>query len=135
MFGVHRPCGTGNNSVRNITSNSNSNSNADVPMQRFTNSRSHHYAQLGNSALIMGNLKGSTGRFFNFIAQSQNFPGIWMGPVWTNLSKWSKINVNKKSWHTTHLKDNLTLVIFTKRPGWPALYFCCYVSSKLLMKS
>ena len=46
------------------------------------NSRSHHYAQLGNalqkhflaySALIMGTLKGSTGRFFYFSAQSQNF--------------------------------------------------------------
>ena len=48
------------------------------------NSRSHHYAQLGNalqkhffaySALIMGTLKGSTGRFFNFSAISQNFTG------------------------------------------------------------
>ena len=48
--------------------------------ERF--SRSNHYAQLGNalqkhffaySALIMGTLKGSTGRFFDFSVQSQNF--------------------------------------------------------------
>ena len=47
-------------------------------------SRSHHYAQLRNalqkhffaySALIMGTLKGSTDRFFDFSAQSQNFTG------------------------------------------------------------
>ena len=47
-------------------------------------SQSHHYAQLGDntpktffaySALIMGTLKGSTSRFFNFSAQSQNFTG------------------------------------------------------------
>ena len=52
-------------------------------------SRSHHYAQLGNalqkhfftySALIVGTLKGSTGRFFNFSAQSQNFTGGSNGP-------------------------------------------------------
>ena len=48
--------------------------------ERF--SRSNHYAQLGNalqkhffaySALIMGTLKGSTDRFFDFSVQSQNF--------------------------------------------------------------
>ena len=53
------------------------------------NSPSHHYAQLGNalqnycfaySTLIMGTLKGSTGQFFNFIAQSQNFTGSPNGP-------------------------------------------------------
>ena len=47
-------------------------------------SRSHYYAQLENalqkhffaySALIMDTLKKSTGRFFNFSAQSQNFTG------------------------------------------------------------
>ena len=52
-------------------------------IQRF--SRSHHYVQLGNalqkhffacSALIMGTLKGSTCRFFNFSAQSQNFKWV-----------------------------------------------------------
>ena len=32
------------------------------------------------SALIMGTLKGSTGRFFNFSAQSQNFTGDSNGP-------------------------------------------------------
>ena len=54
-------------------------------------SRSNHYAQLGNalqkhffasSALIMGNLKGSNNRFFNFSAQNQNFTG---GPNGTDL--------------------------------------------------
>ena len=53
------------------------------------NGRSHHYAQLGNalqkhffaySALIMGTLKGSIGRFFNFSAQSQNFTAGLTGP-------------------------------------------------------
>ena len=48
------------------------------------NSRSSHYAQLGNalqkhffaySPLIIGTLKGSTGRFFNFSTQSQNLTG------------------------------------------------------------
>ena len=48
--------------------------------ERF--SQSNHYAHLGNalqkhffaySALIMGTLKGSTGRFFDFSVQSQNF--------------------------------------------------------------
>ena len=52
-------------------------------------SRSHHYAQLQNalqkhffaySTLIMGTLKGSTGRFFNFSTQSQNFAGGSNGP-------------------------------------------------------
>ena len=52
-------------------------------------SQSHNYAQLGNalqkhcfaySALIMGTLKGSTDRFFNFSAQSQNFAGGSYGP-------------------------------------------------------
>ena len=52
-------------------------------------SRSHHYAQLGNalqkhcftySALIMGTLEGSTNRFFNFSAQSQNFTEGLNGP-------------------------------------------------------
>ena len=42
-FGVHRPYGTENNGVCNISSNSNSisssNSNAEVPMPRFTNGR------------------------------------------------------------------------------------------------
>ena len=51
--------------------------------------RSHHYAQLGNalrkhffsySALIMGTLKDSTGQFFNFSTQSQNFTGGSNGP-------------------------------------------------------
>ena len=36
-FGVHRPYGTGNNGVCNISSNSSSNSNAEVRMSRFTN--------------------------------------------------------------------------------------------------
>ena len=36
-FGVHRPYGTGNNGVCNVSSNSNSNSNAEVPVPRFTN--------------------------------------------------------------------------------------------------
>ena len=36
-LGVHRPSGTGNNGVCNISSNPNSNSNAKVPMSRFTN--------------------------------------------------------------------------------------------------
>ena len=49
-----------------------------------TISRSNHYVQLGNtfqkhffaySTLIMGTLKDSIGRFFNFSAQSQNFTG------------------------------------------------------------
>ena len=52
-------------------------------------SRAHFYVQLGNalqkhffaySALIMGTLKGSTGRFFNVSAQSQNFTGDSAGP-------------------------------------------------------
>ena len=52
-------------------------------------SRSHHYAQLGNAlqkhffayfALIMGTLKGSTGRFFNFSAQNQSFTWGSNGP-------------------------------------------------------
>ena len=52
-------------------------------------SRSHLYTQLGNalqvhffeySALTMRTLKGSTGRFFCFSAQSQNFTGDWTGP-------------------------------------------------------
>ena len=50
---------------------------------------SHHYAQFGNalqkhffaySALIMVTLKGFTGRFFNFSAQSQNFTTASNGP-------------------------------------------------------
>ena len=54
-----------------------------------TISRSHHYAQFGNalqkhffaySALIMGTLQVSTGRFLNFSAQSQNFIGRLNGP-------------------------------------------------------
>ena len=54
-----------------------------------TISRSHHYAQFGNalqkhffaySALIMGTLKVSTGRFLNFSAQTQNFIGGLNGP-------------------------------------------------------
>ena len=52
-------------------------------------SRSHHYAQLGNalqkhfiaySAFVMGTLKGTTGRFFNFSAQSQKITGSSNGP-------------------------------------------------------
>ena len=52
-------------------------------------SRSHHYAQLGNapkktffaySALIMNTLKGSSGRFFNFSSQTQNFTVGLTGP-------------------------------------------------------
>ena len=52
-------------------------------------SRPHHYAQLGNalqkyfiaySAFIMGTLKGTTGRFFNFSAQSQKITGSSNGP-------------------------------------------------------
>ena len=52
-------------------------------------SRSHHNGQLENalqkhcfvySALIVGTLKGFTGRFFNFSAQSQNFAGGLTGP-------------------------------------------------------
>ena len=42
-FGVHKPYGTGNNGVCNISSGSNSisnsNSNAEVPMPRFTTGR------------------------------------------------------------------------------------------------
>ena len=54
-----------------------------------TFTRSHHYVQLGNalqkhffaySALTMGTFKGSTSRFFNFSAQSQNFTGDLTGP-------------------------------------------------------
>ena len=36
-FWVHRPYGTGNKDICNISSNSNSKSNAEVPMPRFTN--------------------------------------------------------------------------------------------------
>ena len=35
MVGIHRPYGTGNNDVCNISSNS----NAEVPMPRFANGR------------------------------------------------------------------------------------------------
>ena len=35
-----------------------------------------------------------------------------MDPIYPNLSIRSKINVNKKSWDTPHLKDNLILNIF-----------------------
>ena len=51
-FGVHRPYGTGDNEVCNISSNSNSNSNAEVPMPRFTNGRIEHR----NSARIYINV-------------------------------------------------------------------------------
>ena len=63
------------------------NQNARAPIVLF--SRSHHYAQLGNalqkrffaySALMLGTLKSSTCRFFNFSAQSQNFTGGLTGP-------------------------------------------------------
>ena len=37
-FGVHRPYGTGNNGICNISSNS----NAEVPMPRFTNGLPRH---------------------------------------------------------------------------------------------
>lgn len=36
-FGVHRPYGSGNNGVYNISSNSNSVCNAKIPILRFTN--------------------------------------------------------------------------------------------------
>ena len=58
-------------------------------MKTTLHSRSHHFAELGNalqkhffaySALIMGTLKGSTDRFFDFSAQSQNFTGSSNGP-------------------------------------------------------
>ena len=38
--------------------------------------------------------------------------GVRMDPIYPNLSIRSKINVNKKSWDTPHLKDNLILNIF-----------------------
>ena len=69
-------------------------------------SRSYHYTQLGNalqkhffasSALIMGTLKRSTNRFFNFSVQSQNFTGVRMDSIYPNLPIRSKINVNEKS--------------------------------------
>ena len=53
------------------------------------NSRSNLYAQLGNAlqkhffayfASIMSTLKGSTGQFFNFSIQSQNFTVGLTGP-------------------------------------------------------
>ena len=69
-------------------------------------SRSYHYTQLGNaiqkhffasSALIMGTLKRSTNRFFNFSVQSQNFTGVRKDSIYPNLPIRSKINVNEKS--------------------------------------
>ena len=44
----------------------------------------------------MGTLKGSTGRFFNFSAQSQDFTGGLTDPIRPNLPIRSKVNVNKK---------------------------------------
>ena len=73
-------------------------------MYFLTYSRSHHYAQLGNalqkhffaySGLIMGTLKGSTGRFFN--SRVKSLQGVRMDPICPNLPSHSKINVNKKS--------------------------------------
>ena len=43
----------------------------------------------------MDTLKGSTDRFFNFSAQSQNFTGGLTGPNLPNLPIGSKTNVNK----------------------------------------
>ena len=60
----------------------------------------------------MGILNGSTGRFFNASAQSQNLQGVWVHTISPNLPIRSKINVNKESWYTPHLKDDLILIIF-----------------------
>ena len=69
-------------------------------------SRSQHHAQLKNAlqkqfayyTLIMSTLKGSTGRFFNFSAQSQRFTGgSRMDTISLIFPIRSKINVNKKS--------------------------------------
>ena len=75
-------------------------------------SRSHHYAQLGNtlqkhffcsfffkhfSALIMVTWKGSAGRFFYFSTPSQNFTEGLNGPICPNLPIRSKIGFNKRA--------------------------------------
>ena len=38
-----------------------------------------------------------------------------MDPSYPNLPIQSKINGNRKSWYTTHLKDNLILIIFYQK--------------------
>ena len=81
-------------------------------------SRSHHYAQLGNalqkhfyaySALVMGTLPAD---FLISVPKVKILRGVRMDLICPNLSIRSKINVNKKSWYTPHLKDNLILIIF-----------------------
>ena len=62
--------------------------------------------------LIIGTLKGSTEKCFNFSAQSQHFTAIRLDPIFPNLPLRSTINVNQKSWYTLHLKDNLILTSF-----------------------
>ena len=44
--------------------------------------------------------------------------GVRMDPICSNLSIRSKINVNKKSWYSPHLNDNLKLIIFMCRQSY-----------------
>ena len=108
-------------------------------------SRSHHYVQLGNahqkhlftySTLIIGTLKSSTGQFFNFSAQSQNFYRgsklIRLPLIFPCNQKWMSIKIPhiRLIWKITYYWS-----FFTKRRGWSWLYICSYVSSKLLITS
>ena len=80
-------------------------------------------------ALIAGTSIGSFGQFFNFRAQSQNITGIWMDLICANLPIHRKTNVNKKSWDTPHVKDNLILIIFYLKIWlvWALLLQICVV--------
>ena len=68
-------------------------------------SRPNHYAQLGNalqkyffaySALIIGTLKGSPGRFFSFSTQSQNFTGGSNGPEFALIFPYGQKSISTK---------------------------------------
>ena len=84
-------------------------------------SRSHYYAQLGNalqkhlfaySALIMRTLKDPLTEFLISVSKSNILQGVWLGSICPNIPIRSEINANKKRRYTTHLKDNVILIIF-----------------------
>ena len=64
------------------------------------------------SALIMGTLKVSTHCFLISVPKIKTLRGVRMDPIYPNCLISSQINVNKKSWYATHLKDSLILIIF-----------------------